>query len=336
MDPNRRGWGAFGAYSLSGELPRERDLALIEQRISHLRAGSDANSERVLAAIATLRAEWKEAAGQAVAELAPWETVLLARHRDRPVIRDYIEQIVREFCELHGDRCFGDDRAMVTGLGHIGEHQVMIIGHDRGRSLEDRVACNFGCANPEGYRKALAKMQFADKFGIPIVTLIDTPGAYPGMEAEERGIAQAIAANLIEMPKLRVPIISVVIGEGGSGGALGIGVADRLAMLEHSIFSVISPEGCAAILWKTSKKAKYAAAALKIRAKDLKELGLVDTVIAEPRGGAHCYPSKAINDVEKFLVHALHALKQLSNDELLRTRHAKLRRLGVPHVMGDG
>jgi acetyl-CoA carboxylase carboxyl transferase subunit alpha len=335
MDPNRRGWGAFGAYALSGELPRERDLSLIEKRIAHLRAGRDVNSEQVSSELVALRGEWERAAARAFAELEPWETVFLARHPKRPVIRDYIDQVVSEFCELHGDRYFGDDRAMVTGLGRIGQHQVMIVGHDRGRSLEDRIACNFGCANPEGYRKALAKMQLAGKFGIPIVTFIDTPGAYPGMEAEQRGIARAIAANLVAMPKLRVPIVSVVIGEGGSGGALGIGVADHLAMLEHSIFSVISPEGCAAILWKTSTDAKLAAAALKLRAEDLRELELVDEVIGEPRGGAHRCPREAICAVETSLICALNALKRLSGDELVAARYGRLRRLGLPFVEGS-
>jgi acetyl-CoA carboxylase carboxyl transferase subunit alpha len=204
----------------------------------------------------------------------------------------------------------------------------MIIGHNRGRSLNERVACHFGCAHPEGYRKALAKMQLAAKFNIPIVLLIDTPGAYPGMESEQRGIARAIAANLVAMPKLRVPLVAVVIGEGGSGGALGIGVSDRMAMLEHAIFSVISPEGCAAILWKTSAQAKEASEALKLRAADLRGLGLIDSVLPEPLGGAHRNHTEAAEAVKDFIMNTLDELASVPVTELLASRYARLRSMG--------
>ena len=208
--------------------------------------------------------------------LTPWQTVLVARHPQRPLLIDYLELMVKDFRQLHGDRCFGDDRAIVCGLGHIGREKVMIVGQNKGRDTKEKVECNFGCPNPEGYRKALLKMKLAEKFNIPIVTLIDTPGAYPGIEAEERGQAQAIATNLMEMSRLKVPVICIVIGEGGSGGALGIGVGDRFAILEFAYYSVISPEGCAAILWRDGAKAMEAAEALKLTSSELQKLGLAE------------------------------------------------------------
>jgi acetyl-CoA carboxylase carboxyl transferase subunit alpha len=237
--------------------------------------------------------------------------------------------MVKDFRELHGDRCFGDDRAIITGLGHIGRERVLIVGQDKGKTTKQKIACNFGCSNPEGYRKALTKMKFAEKFGIPIVTLIDTPGAYPGIGAEERGQAQAIAVNLNQMPRLRVPIICIVIGEGGSGGALGIGVGDRLAILEFAYYSVISPEGCAAILWRDGSQAPKAAEALKLTSKDLYKLGLVDAVISEPLGGAHRNLHDTVYNVEKYIVKTLRDLKRTKLDNLLDNRYKKLRLIGV-------
>ncbi len=345
VHPERRGWGAFGAYALSGELPREHALALIEARIAELqarcervgegepRSGLAAASEPP-AELERLRAAWLAAARQVYADLQPWETVFIARHPRRPLVGDYLHHIVHDFCELHGDRVYGDDPAVVTGFGAIGERQVLIVGQNRGRSLEERVACNFGCPHPEGYRKSLAKMKLAAKFGIPIVSLIDTPGAFPGTGAEERGVAMAIADNLRAMPMLPVPVVSVVIGEGGSGGALGIGVADRMAMFEHSIFSVISPEGCAAILWKTSTQAKSAAAALKLRAGDLLELGVIDEIIPEPLGGAHRNHAAAAAALERFVVKALDELTSLPIDTLLERRFDRLRTMGASFQEG--
>ncbi len=331
MHPEKRGWGAFGAFSLNGELKSERPLALLRERIEQLLESRGLPSTEREQEIATLQTQWESAARTIYAGLEPWETVFVARHPNRPLVGDYIHHAVHEFCELHGDRNYGDDAAIVTGLGWIGPHRVMIIGQNRGRTLAERVACKFGCPHPEGYRKALAKMRFAAKYGLPIVSLVDTPGAYPGMEAEQRGIAQAIAANLQAMPMLRVPLISIIIGEGGSGGALGIAVSDKMAMFEHSIFSVISPEGCAAILWKTSAQAKEAASALRMRAKDLLELGLIDEVIAEPVGGAHRNHAAAAAAFQEFVVRQINELKTYSPDDLLSRRYQRLRSLGCSY-----
>lgn len=261
--------------------------------------------------------------------LTAWQTVQVARHPNRPVLSDYLNLMVKDFRELHGDRCFGDDRAIVTGLGHIGRERVLIVGQNKGKTTKQKIACNFGSPNPEGYRKAMAKMKFAEKFGIPIVTLIDTPGAYPGIGAEERGQAQAIAVNLHQMSLLKVPVICIVIGEGGSGGALGIGIGDRLAMLEFAYYSVISPEGCAAILWRDGSQAPKAAEALKLTSKDLHKLGLVDTVISEPLGGAHRNVHDTVYNVERYIVKTLRDLKRTKLDNLLDNRYKKLRSIGV-------
>jgi acetyl-CoA carboxylase carboxyl transferase subunit alpha len=265
-------------------------------------------------------------------KLTAWQTVQVARHPNRPLLSDYLNSMVKDFRELHGDRCFGDDRAIVTGLGQIGREKVLVVGQNKGKTTKQKIACNFGCPNPEGYRKALAKMKFAEKFGIPIVTLIDTPGAYPGIGAEERGQAQAIAQNLNQMSRLKVPIICIVIGEGGSGGALGIGVGDRLAMLEFAYYSVISPEGCAAILWRDGSQAPQAAEALKLTSKDLYKLGLVDAVIPEPLGGAHRNLHDTVYNVEKYIVKTLRDLKRAKIETLLENRYNKLRAIGSSPV----
>jgi len=261
--------------------------------------------------------------------LTAWQTVQVARHPKRPVLTDYLDLMVKDFRELHGDRAFGDDRAIITGFGQIGREKVLVIGQSKGKTTKQKIACNFGCPNPEGYRKALGKMKFAEKFGIPIVTLIDTPGAYPGVGAEERGQAQAIAVNLYEMSRLKVPIICIVIGEGGSGGALGIGVGDRLAMLEYAYYSVISPEGCAAILWRDGSEAPKAAEALKLTSKDLLKLELVDAVIPEPLGGAHRNLHDTVYNVEKYIVKTLRELKRTKIENLLDSRYIKLRSIGL-------
>ncbi len=262
-------------------------------------------------------------------KLTAWQTVQVARHPKRPLLTDYLDLMVKDFRELHGDRCFGDDRAIITGLAHIGRERVLLIGQNKGRNTKEKIACNFGCANPEGYRKAIAKMKFAEKYNIPVVTLIDTPGAYPGVGAEERGQAQAIAVNLTEMSRLKVPIICIVIGEGGSGGALGIGVGDRLAMLEFSYYSVISPEGCAAILWRDGSQAPDAAEALKLTSGDLHKLNLVDAIIPEPLGGAHRNVHDTVYNVEKYIVRTLAALRRTRIENLLENRYKKLRSIGT-------
>ena len=260
--------------------------------------------------------------------LTPWQRVQLARHPRRPYTLDYIHHAFTDFHELHGDRLFAEDRAMVGGLARLGEHRVVVIGTQKGRDTKENILRNFGSAHPEGYRKALRLMRLADKFGLPIVTLIDTAGAYPGVAAEERHIAEAIAVNLREMMLLEVPIIAAVIGEGGSGGALGIGVADRVLILENAYYSVISPEGCAAILWKDRKAAAQAAAALRITAKDLLELGLVDEIIPEPLGGAHTDVEATAATLKEHLLKQLDEVAKLTTEERLKSRYQKFRAHG--------
>ncbi|MEI8194898.1 MAG: acetyl-CoA carboxylase carboxyltransferase subunit alpha, partial [Phycisphaerae bacterium] len=247
----------------------EKPILKMERQINELVAQQEQKGVDYAVEIQDLRKSLTALLRKTYANLTPWETVQVARHPARPQTRDYIDLIVKDFDELHGDRHYGDDKTMVTGVGRIGGHKVMLVGHHKGRDTKEKIACNFGCAHPEGYRKALAKMQFAEKYRLPIVTFIDTPGAYPGLGSEERGVAEAIAVNLREMSLLRVPIVCVVIGEGGSGGALGIGVGDRLAMLQYAWYSVISPEGCSGILWKGGENAPDAAEALKLTSKHL-------------------------------------------------------------------
>jgi acetyl-CoA carboxylase carboxyl transferase subunit alpha len=265
--------------------------------------------------------------------LTAWQTVQVARHPQRPILTDYLNLMIRDFRELHGDRCFGDDRAIVAGIGQIARNKVLVVGQNKGRSTKEKITCNFGCPNPEGYRKALAKMKFAEKFGLPIVTLIDTPGAYPGVGAEERGQAQAIAVNLTEMSRLKVPIICICIGEGGSGGALGIAVGDRLAMLEFAYYSVISPEGCAAILWRDGSYAPDAAQALKLTSRDLLKLGLIDAIISEPVGGAHRNVHDTVYSVESYLAKTLSELRRMTTEELLDSRYRKWRSVGTDSAL---
>ncbi len=269
------------------------------------------------------------------AKLTPWNTVMVGRHPGRPQTIDYINAFVKDFAELHGDRHQGDDKAIITGFGRIGPHKCLVVGHHKGKDTKEKIAANFGCAHPEGYRKALRTMKMAEKYKLPIVTLIDTPGAYPGIAAEERGQAEAIAVNLREMSRLKTPIVSVVIGEGGSGGALGIGVADRLAMLQYAWFSVISPEGCAAILWKTANPETNAAAAenLKLTANDNLKLGTIDGMIDEPLGGAHRNPAAAADYLEKYLIQTLRELKRFKVENLVNKRYDRLRKIGE---LGEG
>jgi acetyl-CoA carboxylase carboxyl transferase subunit alpha len=260
--------------------------------------------------------------------LSPWQSVQVARHGERPLTSDYIEALFDDFIELHGDRQFADDKAIITGIGRLSGRKVMVIGHRKGRDFKEKVKCNFGSAHPEGYRKALRKMRLAEKFRLPIVTFINTPGAYPGIGAEERGQAWAIAENLRAMSGLKVPVVCVVIGEGGSGGALGIGVGDRILMLEHAYYSVISPEGCAAILWGDAKRMADAAKALKLTARDLKRLGVIDEILEEPIGGAHRNPAEMFQRVRERLDHHLSELERLPPDQLIEKRYEKFRRMG--------
>src|SRR5437867_5225537 len=265
----------------------------------------------------------EETRRQTFSNLNAWQRVQLARHPKRPYTLDYLQQTFTDFSELHGDRLFFDDRAVVGGFARLDGRKVMVIGTQKGRETKENILRNFGSAHPEGYRKALRLMRLADKFGLPIIAIIDTAGAYPGIGAEERHIAEAIAVNLREMMLLEVPIIAVVIGEGGSGGALGIGVADRVLILENAYYSVISPEGCAAILWKDRSAAGKAAEALKITAKDLWELGLVDEIVPEPLGGAHNDLSSAAANLKEHLVTSLERLRKTTTSERLKTRYAK-------------
>ena len=258
----------------------------------------------------------------------PWETVQLARHAGRPTIRDYIAGFCDDFVELHGDRLFGDDRGIIGGLATIGGVRLMLIGHQKGKTVEENIAANFGMANPEGYRKALRLMKLAERYGLPVVSLVDTPGAYPGLEAEARGQAEAIARNLTEMATLRTPIIAIVTGEGGSGGAIGIAVGDRVLMLSNAIYSVISPEGCASILWRDGKKAPEAAAALKITAPDLLKLGVIDAIVPEPEGGAHTDPQAAAAVVKEAILAALAPLMEQPAESLPDQRYAKFAAMG--------
>lgn len=304
-------------------LPFEQEIAKIDEKIREL-TRNKANP----AQIRKLQKEQTEKLKQVYSSLSPWQTVQVARHPQRPLFSDYLRLIVKDPRELHGDRCFGDDKAIRTFLGQIGRERVMIVGQDKGREIKEKIACNFGCPNPEGYRKALAKMKLAEKFNLPIITLIDTPGAYPGIGAEERGQAQAIAVNLMEMSRLRVPILSIVIGEGGSGGALGIGVGDKMAILEYAYYSVISPEGCAAILWRDGSKTEPAAEALKLTGRELKQLELVDEVIQEPLGGAHRNLHDTVHNVERFITKTLSQLKRQKVETLLDKRYNRLRSIG--------
>ncbi|MBP9893222.1 MAG: acetyl-CoA carboxylase carboxyltransferase subunit alpha [Planctomycetes bacterium] len=275
-----------------------------------------------------LEKDLKKLSDSVFGNLDPWSRVQLARHPNRPLTTDYIKALFDDWQELFGDRVYGDDPAIVTGFGTLNGIKCFVLGHRKGKTLKERLECNFGCAHPEGYRKALLKMRLAEKLGLPIISFINTPGAYPGLEAEERGQSQAIADNIREMATLRVPIICLTIGEGGSGGALGIGVGDRYLIMENSYYSVISPEGCAAILWHDAKKASDAAKVLRLTPNDLMELGIMDEIVPEPYGGAHRDPRKAMEIVRNTLLRHLGELMPLSIETLLDQRYDKLRKMG--------
>ncbi len=314
---------ANGITRLSFEQP----IYELETRIAELHSTSDDTPERS-DRVRQLRRQLADLKKKIYSQLEPWETVEVSRHPDRPMTTDYLALVFDDFVELYGDKFFGDDRAIRTGYAKLDKYKVMVVGQEKGKTLQERHACNSGCAQPEGYRKALAKMRMAAKFGLPVICFIDTPGAYPGIGAEERGQAQVIAESMLAMSQLPTPILCVVIGEGSSGGALGIGVGDRVAMLQHAYYSVISPEGCAGILWKSSEFKREAASALKITSKDLLSLGVVDDVIEEPIGGAHRDHHQMAARLKMYLIKSLKELVDRPVDELLAARYERYRHIG--------
>ncbi len=311
----------------------EKPIQELELKIEELRRLSNGRDPKMASELEMLERKAGELRDDIFSRLTPWQKTQIARHPDRPYTLDYIRMITRDFVELHGDRRFSDDPSIVGGIGSIDGTAVVIIGHQKGRGTRERIRRNFGQPHPEGYRKALRLMRLAERFGKPVLTLIDTPGAYPGVGAEERGQAEAIAVNLMEMSRLRTPVVSIVIGEGGSGGALALSVADRLYMLEHSVYSVISPEGCAAILMKRNGEIgteEYAAAAeaLRLTAQDLLRFRIIDGIIPEPPGGAHRAPKEAAEEIKKAFLSSLTELEGKDTDRLLEERYRKLRRIG--------
>jgi len=306
----------------------EKPIAEMERELEKLRAKSDSQNIDLSSQITEMEEKLSLTRNEIYYNLSPWQRVQIARHVQRPYMLDYVSLAFTDFVELHGDRHIGDDKSMPGGFAMLGDQKVMVIGHQKGRDTKENLLRNFGSAHPEGYRKAIRLMRMAEKFNVPIVCLIDTPGAFPGIGAEERNIAEAIAYNLREMMLIKVPIIAVVLGEGGSGGALGIGVADRVLMMENAYYSVISPEGCAAILWKHRKHAPEAAEAMKIAAPDLKKLNLIDGVIPEPVGGAHHDHAAAALALRASVASQLQELLPLPADQLLQQRYAKFRQYG--------
>ena len=307
----------------------EKDLAEVQSKIADLESLPDSsNSENIKNEIELLKSRNKDILRDLYAEMSPWRKCQVARHPDRPHTTDYINNIISEYTPLSGDRNFAEDLAIVGGLGRLGDTPIVVLGHEKGNSTESRLQRNFGMARPEGYRKASRLMKLADKFDLPIITFIDTPGAYPGKGAEERGQAEAIARSTQTCLEVSVPIISIIIGEGGSGGAIAMASANTLIMLEHSIYSVISPEGCASILWKNSDKMREAADALKLTAQHLKELGVVDRVVKEPLGGAHRDRKKSIEEVKKVLIEEIMAYKKLDRQKIKKLRSEKYINMG--------
>lgn len=310
-------------------LPFEKPIVELENKLDELRSFSETQDIDVSSEIKSLEKKIVSTRENIYKNLSPWQKVQIARHPGRPYTQDYIKSILTDFVEVHGDRLHREDQAIIGGMASLDGQPVMVIGTQKGRDTKSNLACNFGCPYPEGYRKALRLMKMAHKFNLPIISFIDTSGAYPGIESEERHVAEAIAVNLREMFTFEVPIVAVVIGEGGSGGALGIGIANRILMLEHAYYSVISPEGCAAILWKDRAYADKAAAALKLTAPDLLENKLCDEVIPEPVGGAHLDQNKAALDIKSAITKHLSELQKLSKQELLDDRYDKFRAMGV-------
>ena len=305
----------------------EEPILEVEERLAALEAIEEKSPEQH-DELRAIKRELAEVTRAVYSNLDPWDTVRVARLQERPKFTDYVELVFDEYVELHGDKFFGDDRALRTGFAKIDGQKIMLVGHHKGKTFKERTECYFGCAHPEGYRKAMSKMRLAAKYGMPIVCLIDTPGAYPGIGAEERGQAQVIAESMLEMSRLETPIVCVVIGEGGSGGALGIGVGDRVGVLEHAYYSVISPEGCAGILWKSHDFADRAARALRLTSKHLKELGAIDDVIEEPLGGAHRDHYQMASRLKMYLVKQLRELKAKPREKLVADRYEKFRQIG--------
>lgn len=307
----------------------EKPVVELEKKIQELKSFISDKKIDLSSEVKRLEEKLQHLKKDTYGNLSPWQRVQIARHPKRPYTLDYVSMMMTDFIELHGDRAFADDKALICGFAKLNGQKVMVIGHQKGRDTKENLKRNFGCAHPEGYRKALRFMQLAEKFALPILAFIDTPGAYPGIGAEERGQALAIAFNLREMTSIATPIVAVVIGEGGSGGALGIGVADRVAVLENAYYSVISPEGCAAILWKDGARASDAASVLKLTAADLLKMGMIDEVIPEPLGGAHHDPQKISETVKEALLRHLKELSAFKKEELLRLRYKKFRSIGV-------
>jgi acetyl-CoA carboxylase carboxyl transferase subunit alpha len=309
-------------------LPFERPIVELELKIGELKSLSESTGMNLNGELTPLKEKLARMTREIYDGLKPYDVVQIARHPLRPQTSDYIAGMLDEYLELHGDRHYGDDRAITTGFARIGERRFLLVGHRKGKETRENIACNWGCAHPEGYRKALHKMRLAEKFGLPIVTLINTPGAYPGVGAEERGQAWAIAENIMVMSRLRVPVVCIVIGEGGSGGALGIGVGDRILMLQYAYYSVISPEGCAAILWKNGERAPDAAAALRLTSADLLRFRIVDDIVPEPLGGAHRAPEEMIATLREHIANALDELAAIPPAELVDRRYDRIRALG--------
>ncbi|MGD2279040.1 MAG: acetyl-CoA carboxylase carboxyltransferase subunit alpha [Candidatus Omnitrophota bacterium] len=307
----------------------EKPIIELENKIEELKKFTSEEEIDLSGEITNLTRRLDKLKKEVFSNLTSWQRVQLSRHPDRPYTLDYIGMIMKDFVEIHGDRHFGDDKALIAGLARLDDRKIMVIGHQKGRDTSENLERNFGCAHPEGYRKAMRIMYLAEKFGVPIVCLVDTPGAYPGIGAEERGQAEAIAYNIREMAGLKVPIIVIVIGEGGSGGALGIGVGDRVFVLENAYYSVISPEGCAAILWKERSRAANAAESLRLTGKELLDLGVIDGIIPEPLGGAHRDPEGTAEEIKKTIRENLKALSALSRGELLDDRYEKYRKMGI-------
>jgi len=313
----------------------EKPVSELENQIKQLKEAQNTPNIDISHEIDALQAKVNKMLEDIYTKLTPWERTQLSRHPSRPHAIDYIEKIITDFHEVHGDRRFSDDPSMITGFGYIDGQKVAVLGIEKGRKTQDKIKRNFGMANPEGYRKALRVMTLASQFGIPVITFVDTPGAYPGIGAEERGQALAIAQNLEEMFNIKAPIISVIIGEGGSGGALGIAIADKVFMMEYSVYSVISPESCASILWSDPKMAETAANCLQLSPAKALELKVIDDIIKEPAGGAHRHPDHAVENVKKSIVSSLKSLKDKSIDDVLKLRFDKFRQMGNSTIIED-
>jgi acetyl-CoA carboxylase carboxyl transferase subunit alpha len=318
----------MAAHHMPG-LDFERPIMDLERKIEELKGFTSHKDIDISGEISRLEEKLSHIKKDVYDNLTPWQRVQIARHPKRPYTLDYIEMMMTDFFEIHGDRHFADDKAMICGFAKLNGEKIVVIGHQKGRDTKENLERNFGSAHPEGYRKAMRVMKMAEKFNVPVVVLIDTPGAYPGIGAEERGQAEAIAYNLREMADLKTAVIAFVIGEGGSGGALGVGVADKIYVLENAYYSVISPEGCAAILWKERSKSPDAAAALKLTAKDLLEMGIIDGMVKEPLGGAHRNPQETAENIKKIIKKEFAMLKAMPKDKLIEARYNKIRKIGA-------